>query len=304
MNQTDGDYDDWAWLYNKTLGPGYHAEKLSFLERTLLARIPAGGRILDLCCGTGQMIAPLVQRGFEVTGLDYSADMLRHARQNAPGAEFVEGDARSFHFAKSFDGVLCASASLNHMASADDLAQVFACVHESLVEGGTFVFDINHPAQLIRYWRGQPAEGEIRRDYAWLITPRYDAAAARGGFTVDIFRRPANAAASPLRDLIGASLSAELLRRRRLQLLSRFASFRPDWERRSSHYPVHGHDLTAVEALLREAGFAVSIETAAGDKPVTEHHAAHFVCRKTRVAASATEARTKAPQDAEAGSAP
>jgi SAM-dependent methyltransferase len=304
MNQPAGDYDDWAWLYDKTLGPEYREEKLGFLERTLIARIPDGGRILDLCCGTGQMIAPLVQRGFDVTGLDYSADMLRHARQNAPGVEFAQGDARAFRFPQSFDGVLCASASLNHMSGADDLAQVFACVRESLVDGGIFVFDINHPAQLIRYWRGQPAEGEIRPDYAWLITPRYDAAAAKGGFTVDIYRRPASAAASPLKDLISAPLGSRLLRRRRLQLLSRFASFRPDWEHRSNHYPVHGHDLATVETLLREAGFAVSIETVTGDTPVTEHHAAHFVCRKTRVAASAAEARQKAPQDVQAGSAP
>jgi SAM-dependent methyltransferase len=294
MTQPGGDYDDWAWLYNKTLGPEYREEKLGFLERTLIARVPAGGRILDLCCGTGQMIPPLVQRGFELTGLDYSADMLRHARRNAPGTAFVQGDARSFRFAQRFDGVLCASASLNHMRSLGDLAQVFACVHESLAEGGVFVFDINHPAQLIRHWRGQPAEGEIRRDYAWLITPRYDAAAAKGGFTVDIYRRPANAAASPLKDLISAPLGARLLRRRRLQLLSRFARFRPDWEYRSNHYPVHGHDLATVEALLREAGFDVSIETVGGDKPVTEHHAAHFVCRKTRVAARPAEARLEA----------
>jgi SAM-dependent methyltransferase len=300
MTQAGGDYDDWAWLYNKTLGPEYREEKLGFLERTLIARTPAGGRILDLCCGTGQMIPPLVQRGFAVTGLDYSADMLRHARQNAPGVEFVQGDARAFRFGQPFDGVLCTSASLNHMASLDDLAQVFACVRENIVEGGTFVFDINHPAQLIRYWRGQPAEGEIRRDYAWLITPLYDGKAEKGGFTVDIYRRPTKAAASPARDLLGMLLSARLLTRRRLQLLSHFAGFRPDWEHRSNHYPVHGHDLATVEGLLRRSGFEVSIETVTGSKPVDEHHAAHFVCRKTRAAAHPAEPR----RETQAGTAP
>jgi SAM-dependent methyltransferase len=304
MTQTDGDYDDWAWLYNKTLGPEYREEKLDFLERTLIARTPIGGRILDLCCGTGQMIPPLVERGFAVTGLDYSADMLRHARQNAPGIEFVQGDARSFRFAQPFDGVLCTSASLNHMSTLEDLAQVFACVRENLIEGGTFVFDINHPAQLVRYWRGQPAEGEIRRDYAWLITPRYDAEAAKGGFTVDMYRRPANAAASSAKDLLGTLLGARLLRRRRLALLARFRGFRPDWEHRSNFYPIHGHDLAAVEALLRRTGFDVSLETVCGDKQVDEHHAAHFVCRKTRVAVRPADARQRAPQDVQAGSAP
>lgn len=302
MSQEDGDYDNWAWLYNRTLGPDYCAEKLGFLERTLIARTVAGGRILDLCCGTGQMIPPLVQRGFAVTGLDYSADMLRHARANAPGATFVQGDVRSFRFDEPFDGVLCTSASLNHMASLNDLGLVFACVHRALRAGGMFVFDLNHPAQLIRYWRGQPAEGEIQPDYAWLITPRYDASRGEGAFTVDIYRRPPDVRVSPLKDLLSRLLAHRLLRRRRLALLARFSAFRADWEHRSTTYPIYGHDLARVEALLRAAGFDVSIETVEGNGPVDEHHAAHFVCKKRPALVQPTQ--TQVRTEAHAGSAP
>lgn len=286
MSDRDGDYDNWAWLYNRTLGPEYRNEKLGFLDRTLLARVAPGGRILDLCCGTGQMALPIRERGFAVTGLDYSADMLRYARENAPGVEFVQGDARAFRFEQSFDGVLCTSASLNHMTSLDDLARVFASVNRALADGGTFVFDMNHPAQLVRWWRGQPAEGEITPDYAWLITPRYDARNGEGAFTVDIWRRtPGDVSPSPIKNAISAALGHRLLRRRRLALLSRFAGFRPGWEHRSTDYPVYGHDLASIERLLRDAGFEVSVGTVGGDKKLDEHHAAHFVCRKTQPAA-------------------
>lgn len=295
MTERQGDYDSWAWLYNRTLGPDYCREKLGFLERTLLARTPAGGSILDLCCGTGQMIPPLVERGFAVTGLDGSADMLRFARQNAPGTEFVQGDARDFRFDEAFDGVLCTSASLNHMSSLGDLRQVFDCVQRSLRDGGVFVFDVNHPAQLRRYWRDQPAEGEIRPDYAWLITPRYDARKAEGSFTVDIYRRPPDdSAAAPFPRLLSALLGHRLLRRRRLQLLARFAGVRPQWEHRSTVYPIYGHDLEAVDGLLREAGFEASIQTISGDSQVTEQSAAHFVCTKTRPVSPAAEMLLKA----------
>lgn len=300
MTERHGDYDSWAWLYNRTLGPDYCREKLGFLERALLGRAPAGGRILDLCCGTGQMIPPLVERGFAVTGLDGSADMLRFARQNAPGTDFVQGDARDFRFDDAFDGVLCTSASLNHMPGLGDLRQVFACVHRSLREGGVFVFDVNHPAQLTRYWRGQPAEGDIRPLYAWLITPRYDARKAEGSFTVDIYRRPpGDSAAAPFPRLLSALLGHRLLRRRRLKLLARFANVRPQWEHRSTEYPIYGHDLEALKGLLRDAGFDVSIQTVSGEAPVTEQSAAHFVCTKTRPVAHAAEARL----EAQAGSA-
>ncbi|MCF1496235.1 methyltransferase domain-containing protein [Agrobacterium vitis] len=285
MSQEDGNYDNWAWLYNRTLGPDYLMYKRGFLKRTLVDRSPAGGRILDLCCGTGQMIAPLMQLGFEVTGLDYSADMLKYACENAPSAKLVHGDARNFSFDETFDGVLSMSASLNHMASLDDLGRVFGCVHRALREGGVFVFDVNHPAQLSAYWRGQPAEGEIEADHAWLITPRYDANQHTGAFTVDIWRRPSDAASTPIKDLTGRVLSLRRLNRLRLARLARFGSFRPDWEHRSTDYPIRGHDLAEVEALLRKTGFEVSIETINGDRTIDNRRAAHFVCQKLSVAA-------------------
>ncbi|WGF87881.1 class I SAM-dependent methyltransferase [Marinivivus vitaminiproducens] len=279
MSDRSGDYDHWAALYNRTVGPDYCREQVRFLDWALLPSVPTGGRLLDLCCGTGQLIAPLLARGYAVTGLDYSADMLRFAAENAPGAEFVQGDARDFTFERRFDGVFCTSASLNHMMSLDDLGRVFASVRRCLVDGGVFVFDVNHPAQLLRYWRGQPAEGEIHPDFAWLITPRYDAASREGAFTVDIYRQPPGSEGGGWKGLVGRVLGHPRLMRSRLRLLGRFDRFRPDWERRSTDYPIRGHDLEAVESLLRTCGFAPDLRTVDGKSEVDERHAAHFVCR-------------------------
>lgn len=279
----DGNYDSWAWLYNGTLGPDYCASKRDFLKRTLIDHTPVGGRILDLCCGTGQMMAPLTQHGFKVTGLDYSAEMLSYARENAPGTQLVQGDARNFSFDETFDAVLSMSASLNHMASLDDLGRVFDCVHRALREGGVFVFDVNHPAQLSSYWRGHPAQGAIHPDHAWLITPHYDADQNSGSFTVDIWRRPPGAPRTPLKDYTGRILSLRRLRRRRLALLSRFETFRPDWESSSTNYPIWGHDLAKVETLLRTTGFDVRIESVNGERTLDNRQVAHFVCRKLPV---------------------
>ena len=77
MSKAPSNYDAWAELYDRTLGPDYSARKMGFLERRLLDRLPAGARVLDLCCGSGRMMAPMLARGFAVSGLDLSADMLR-----------------------------------------------------------------------------------------------------------------------------------------------------------------------------------------------------------------------------------
>ncbi|MCW5623212.1 MAG: class I SAM-dependent methyltransferase [Burkholderiales bacterium] len=279
-------YDEWAWLYDETVGPGYSRPQSQLLERVLLPHIPADAELLDLCCGTGLLMQPLAAAGYRVTGLDNSAAMLACARRNAPGATTLLADARHFELPDRFHGVFCTSASLNHIDTADDLAAVFARVHAALHAGGIFVFDLNHPRQMVRWWRGRPLEGEIRDHYAWMITPRYDAASRRGAFRVTIHR-------SPQRPSIGARLLApakrplyRLLGRPRfiglrLALLQRFALAEPGWTRQDIDYPVVGHELSAVGAALRTAGFGtVRLETIDGGSAIDEDHSAHFICIK------------------------
>jgi demethylmenaquinone methyltransferase/2-methoxy-6-polyprenyl-1,4-benzoquinol methylase len=73
---------------------------------------PPGGRILDLCCGTGDVVFHLLRTdpSLDVTGVDFCAPMLDCARARAPReargkAEFIDGDAMSLPFADdAFDG--------------------------------------------------------------------------------------------------------------------------------------------------------------------------------------------------------
>ncbi|OQP87455.1 SAM-dependent methyltransferase [Rhizobium rhizosphaerae] len=272
-------YDHWAWLYNQTLGPRYGAHKIGPIERVVLPHVPAGGAILDLCCGTGQLAAALQARQFHVTGLDGSADMLRHARDNAPSARFVQGDARHFDLETPFDAVLCTSASLNHMEGPEDLAAVFSSVNRALKAGGIFVFDVNHPAQMARHWHGRPSEGEMQPDFAWAITPQYDPAAGQGAFTVDIFRRANGQRRSRLRALAERLTRARPLRRLRLALLARPGLLHRGWEHNRVVNRVWGHDLDQVSALLAQNGFAPELRSTTGG-PVDDGHAAYFFCRK------------------------
>ncbi|MBK4215975.1 methyltransferase domain-containing protein [Paracoccus caeni] len=285
---TEAAYDAWAWLYDRTLGPAYRDRKMAFLERALLSELPPSAHVLDLCCGTGQMIAPMAAHGFAVTGIDLSADMLRHAALNVPQAVLKQGDARDFTLDRPVAGAVCASASLNHIPGLDDLERVFRSVHAALEDGGIFVFDINHPAQMTRHWLGQPAAGEIAADYAWMITPRYDPASATGAFRVDMYRRP-DGASSTGPALWRKLLSRPLMRWRRMALLADFARRHPDWDHRGEDYPIHGHDLAGVRERLEAAGFDVRMETFSGKGAVDADNAACFIARK-RPAASAMEA--------------
>jgi demethylmenaquinone methyltransferase/2-methoxy-6-polyprenyl-1,4-benzoquinol methylase len=75
-------------------------------RRFLVSRLPAdGGHVLDVATGTGLVAAELLRRGFRVTGLDQSAEMLAVARDRLGShVELVEASAESMPFPdESFD---------------------------------------------------------------------------------------------------------------------------------------------------------------------------------------------------------
>jgi len=74
-------------------------------RRFLVSRLPRGGRVLDVATGTGLVAAELIRRGFEVTGVDQSAEMLDVARRRfGDKVELVEAAADSLPFANdTFD---------------------------------------------------------------------------------------------------------------------------------------------------------------------------------------------------------
>jgi demethylmenaquinone methyltransferase/2-methoxy-6-polyprenyl-1,4-benzoquinol methylase len=97
--------------------------------KDVLARPEA--KVLDLCCGTGDMTAALMRlrppSGEAVTGLDFSAEMLGRARVKFPAAnaEWVEGDAMRLPYpAASFDLVTAAFGFRNLSNYADGLAEI------------------------------------------------------------------------------------------------------------------------------------------------------------------------------------
>lgn len=132
-----------------------------YLSDVLTRHPVAGRRALDLACGTGTLAVMLADAGWEVTGVDASANMLALAREKAgmldsPGsARFVQGDMRSFMIngeqnpssfilhPSSFDLVTCSYDSLNYLLSEDDLGACFVNVARALASNGLFVADMN-----------------------------------------------------------------------------------------------------------------------------------------------------------------
>ena len=63
-----------------------------------------GDRVLDACCGTGDLAVEAERRGGRVVGLDFSERMLERARKKSVAIEWVQGDALALPFGdREFD---------------------------------------------------------------------------------------------------------------------------------------------------------------------------------------------------------
>jgi ubiquinone/menaquinone biosynthesis C-methylase UbiE len=84
-----------------------------------LNKVQKNGTIVDIGCGPGQFSYYIDQKGFKVIGVDYSAEMIKIAREKNPKLEFLHLDMRNLSFNEnSIDGLLAAY-SLIHIPSQD-----------------------------------------------------------------------------------------------------------------------------------------------------------------------------------------
>jgi SAM-dependent methyltransferase len=111
------------------------------------------GAVLELACGSGQLIVPIAAKGTPAVGLDNSPEMLAAARRRADGAgvriELVEGDMRDFELGRKFSLIFIARNSLLHLSEQKDFAGLFGAVRRHLLPEGIFAFDIFNPSLII-----------------------------------------------------------------------------------------------------------------------------------------------------------
>ena len=112
-----------------------------FLDE-LAARLPAGGRVLDLGCGNGEKISRLAA-DFELVAVDISEEQLRLARPRLPEATLVAEDFSRLDFEDhSFDAVT-ALYSVVHVPR-DEHRDLFGRIARWLKPGGFFLASLSH----------------------------------------------------------------------------------------------------------------------------------------------------------------
>jgi SAM-dependent methyltransferase len=103
-----------------------------------------GRRVLDVACGTGKSLGPLLARGWPAVGADASAAMLAQARRKlGPDVPLLEHDMRELPVLGEFDLVCCLNDAVNNVRDDRQLAATFSGFRRNLAPGGVVVFDVN-----------------------------------------------------------------------------------------------------------------------------------------------------------------
>ncbi|MFB2923840.1 MULTISPECIES: class I SAM-dependent DNA methyltransferase [Aerosakkonema] len=180
-------YNPFARIYNEYWAADIAKKTIPPLEKLLIPHIPERARIIDLCCGSGQVTQQLLKRGYQLTGIDGSEEMLDYARKNAPSGEFLLDDARFFKQPPTFHAVISTTGSLNYVMNLEELTSVFRNVYAALLENGLFVFNVYLEAEYQSDWNGSMS-GDIKDDYAWAVRQIYDPENKIGELKVTIFQ--------------------------------------------------------------------------------------------------------------------
>lgn len=91
-------------------------------------------KVIDIGCGVGLNTTILEKNGFDVLGLDYSDNSLRHAINNCPASKFVHSDFLSWNSDEKFHGVV--AGSFFDKFHPDLVPEIFDKVDSLLVNGG------------------------------------------------------------------------------------------------------------------------------------------------------------------------
>ncbi|MDO8736598.1 MAG: class I SAM-dependent methyltransferase [Thermoleophilia bacterium] len=114
------------------------------------------------------MLLPLAQAGYEITGLDFSTQMLDRCRAKleATPAEMrdrvslVMGDMASFDLDRKFSAIFCSFNSFHHLRTVDDQLSCLESCHSQLAPQGMLVLDLFNPDPAPSSIKTESADGE------------------------------------------------------------------------------------------------------------------------------------------------
>ena len=158
-----------------------------YLEKQFARHKSPVHSIVELGCGTGSLAAILASRGYQVTAVDLSPDMLSVAADKCEGldVQLVCQDMSRLALPMQADAVICCLDSLNYVIRPAHVQRTFQRVFRALKPGGLFLFDVKTPCAL------EGADGQVyideNEDVYCVWRGEYDARRRICCYGIDLF---------------------------------------------------------------------------------------------------------------------
>ncbi|WP_249871037.1 class I SAM-dependent DNA methyltransferase [Oceanobacillus saliphilus] len=140
-------YQKMAYLYDKLMLNAPYAEWITFTEAIIKASDNDIVKIADLGCGTGEIATRLAKSGYQMTGVDYSPDMLTYAEHKASeqnlSIQWLQQDLITLNGLTDYDAAISYCDVINYITDPEELKKTFRNIAASLKVGGLFIFDVH-----------------------------------------------------------------------------------------------------------------------------------------------------------------
>ena len=140
-----------ARSYDRLTGDVDYERWADYVERHFRKPKRPVRSVVELACGTGSLAGLLARRGYSVTAVDLSPDMLAVAEQKCRGLDVTllcQDMSRLDLPPGQTDAVICCLDSVNYVTRPAALRRAFARVYKALAPGGLFLFDVKTPLAL------------------------------------------------------------------------------------------------------------------------------------------------------------
>lgn len=137
-------YGDFSAFYDALMTDVDYAARADYLLRLFEYHGVKPRSVLDIACGSGNLMVELQKRGVDTIGVDGSDTMLMRAREKlGADALLLCQDMCDLDLYGTVDGAVCTLDSLNHLCRTEQLAEVFRRARLFVEPGGLFIFDVN-----------------------------------------------------------------------------------------------------------------------------------------------------------------
>lgn len=185
-------YNEFAYFYDEFNGAADYDALFAYVTAQLRAHGVSDGIVADLGCGTGELTLMLAQAGYDVIGIDRSAEMLSVLRDKAAELELpptnpllLHQDLQRLDLYGTIRAAVSTFDTYSHIGPLQNFERAIANAAFFMEKDGVFVFDLNTPYKHEHILSGRTfcleAEDAVCR---W--SNRWDAASGRVDLTVQI----------------------------------------------------------------------------------------------------------------------